>query len=158
MSPDSAASAVILDSVPTCPKCGQARQEAMPVDSCLFYCEWAQCKTLLPHKAEDCCVFCSYGSLKCPPMQAHQAAARGNRSAHAAKRCCGSMLLDWLGYHVMPLNPQIRACRFASRGPNVEQGLRRLLERWGRLVATTLIFVGIYALSRCTSWRLTSKR
>jgi hypothetical protein len=30
----------------------------------------AGCHTLLRPKAGDCCVFCSYGSAKCPPMQA----------------------------------------------------------------------------------------
>ena len=28
------------------------------------------CGTLLRPKAGDCCVFCSYGSVKCPPVQA----------------------------------------------------------------------------------------
>jgi hypothetical protein len=29
----------------------------------------SHCKTLLRPKPGDCCVFCSYGSIKCPPMQ-----------------------------------------------------------------------------------------
>jgi hypothetical protein len=27
------------------------------------------CGTLLKFKAGDCCVYCSYGSVKCPPIQ-----------------------------------------------------------------------------------------
>jgi hypothetical protein len=27
------------------------------------------CSTLLKPKAGDCCVFCSYGSVACPPIQ-----------------------------------------------------------------------------------------
>jgi GNAT superfamily N-acetyltransferase len=29
----------------------------------------AQCATVLRPKAGDCCVFCSYGSVECPPVQ-----------------------------------------------------------------------------------------
>jgi hypothetical protein len=32
------------------------------------------CKTLLRPKPGDCCVFCSYGSVKCPPMQSENCA------------------------------------------------------------------------------------
>jgi hypothetical protein len=42
----------------------------MPTDTCWFFYECAGCHTLLRPKAGDCCVFCSYGSAKCPPMQA----------------------------------------------------------------------------------------
>ncbi|MHB8494374.1 MAG: GDCCVxC domain-containing (seleno)protein [Casimicrobiaceae bacterium] len=65
--------AVVLESVLTCPHCGLASQETMPTDACLFYYECSQCKTLLRPKAGDCCVFCSYGSVKCPPMQERHA-------------------------------------------------------------------------------------
>jgi hypothetical protein len=52
----------------------------MPTDACQFYYECTNCKTLLRPKAGDCCVFCSYGSVSCPPIQAEQSfctAARG---------------------------------------------------------------------------------
>lgn len=62
-------SAVILESVLTCPHCGYARRETMPADACLFFYECSQCKTLLRPKSGDCCVFCSYGSVPCPPIQ-----------------------------------------------------------------------------------------
>ena len=41
----------------------------MPTDACLFFYECKQCRTLLRPKSGDCCVFCSYGSVKCPPVQ-----------------------------------------------------------------------------------------
>jgi hypothetical protein len=41
----------------------------MPTDACQFFYECSNCKTLLRPKPGDCCVFCSYGSVKCPPMQ-----------------------------------------------------------------------------------------
>lgn len=62
--------AVVLDSVLTCPHCGRAKREQMPVDACLFFYECERCKTLLRPNPGDCCVFCSFGSVKCPPVQA----------------------------------------------------------------------------------------
>nr|WP_225166604.1 GDCCVxC domain-containing (seleno)protein [Ensifer sp. IC4062] len=59
----------VLESVLTCPHCGFARRETMPTDACQFYYECANCKTLLRPRPGDCCVFCSFGSVKCPPVQ-----------------------------------------------------------------------------------------
>ena len=62
-------SAVEVDSVITCPQCGFAKRETMPTDACQFYYECKGCKALLRPKPGDCCVFCSFGSARCPPMQ-----------------------------------------------------------------------------------------
>ena len=59
----------ILESTLTCPACGATKVEAMPTDACQFYYECTACHTLLRPKAGDCCVFCSYGSMPCPPIQ-----------------------------------------------------------------------------------------
>jgi hypothetical protein len=61
---------VILASEITCPMCGHKKTETMPVDSCQWYYECKFCHKLLKPKAGDCCVFCSYGSVQCPPIQA----------------------------------------------------------------------------------------
>ena len=58
-----------LQSALTCPECGHIKNEQMPTNACQFFYECEQCKTLLRPKAGDCCVFCSYGSVKCPPVQ-----------------------------------------------------------------------------------------
>ena len=63
--------AVVLESVLTCPHCGFAAVETMPTDACLHFYECSHCKTLLRPEPGDCCVFCSYGSRKCPPVQEH---------------------------------------------------------------------------------------
>ncbi|MGH8688942.1 MAG: GDCCVxC domain-containing (seleno)protein [Burkholderiales bacterium] len=42
----------------------------MPTDACLYFWHCPQCGTRLKPLAGDCCVFCSYGSVKCPPRQA----------------------------------------------------------------------------------------
>lgn len=60
---------VQLNSTITCPVCGFEKQEIMPTDSCQFFYECIKCKTLIKPLPGDCCVFCSYGSVKCPPVQ-----------------------------------------------------------------------------------------
>ena len=61
--------AITLESVLTCPRCGFAKTETMPSDACQFYYECENCEVLLRPKPGDCCVFCSYGSVKCPSVQ-----------------------------------------------------------------------------------------
>ena len=59
----------VLESILTCPECGFAKSETMPLDTCLFFYECGGCKRVLRPKRGDCCVFCSYGSVRCPPEQ-----------------------------------------------------------------------------------------
>lgn len=60
---------LILHSKITCPECGFCKEESMPEDSCTFFYQCTNCKTILKPLKGDCCVFCSYGSVKCPPVQ-----------------------------------------------------------------------------------------
>jgi len=53
----------------TCPQCGKETEESMPLDACLYFYRCGGCGTLLRPKPGDCCVFCSYGSVLCPPVQ-----------------------------------------------------------------------------------------
>ena len=62
-----------LESMLTCPKCGYGKTETMPVDACQWFYECAQCHAVLKPQTGDCCVFCSYGSVRCPPRQASNA-------------------------------------------------------------------------------------
>jgi hypothetical protein len=59
----------ILASTITCPLCGTAKTETMPVNACLFFYDCTGCGALLRPKPGDCCVFCSFGSVPCPPVQ-----------------------------------------------------------------------------------------
>lgn len=56
-------------SVITCPSCGHRRTETMPDDACQFFYECVSCETVLRPRPGDCCVFCSYGTVPCPPKQ-----------------------------------------------------------------------------------------
>ncbi len=60
---------VILKSVITCPNCKVSNEEIMPTDACQFFYECKSCGVVLKPKEGDCCVYCSYGSVPCPPVQ-----------------------------------------------------------------------------------------
>ena len=66
-----------LRSVITCPSCGHRAEETMPTDACVHFYECVGCGALLSPKPGDCCVFCSYGSVKCPPKQAEAGGGSG---------------------------------------------------------------------------------
>lgn len=70
--------AVVLDSTMTCPECGFSKAETMPTDSCQWFYECEGCRAVLRPLPGDCCVFCSFGTVPCPPIQA----TRGST-------CCG---------------------------------------------------------------------
>lgn len=72
--------AIVLDSTITCPHCGHARTETMPVEACQFFYDCRGCGRVLRPRAGDCCVFCSYADVPCPPVQA----AGGTGSS----KCC----------------------------------------------------------------------
>ncbi|MEZ5831850.1 MAG: GDCCVxC domain-containing (seleno)protein [Dongiaceae bacterium] len=66
----------------TCPACGHRSNEAMPTDFCQYFYECKGCGTLLRPDQGDCCVFCSFGSVPCPPVQQMRAGDAG------APSCC----------------------------------------------------------------------
>lgn len=59
----------ILQSIITCPQCGHKETETMPTDACQFYYDCKGCGAMLRPNPGDCCVYCSFGSEPCPPMQ-----------------------------------------------------------------------------------------
>ena len=67
----------------TCPRCGHQATETMPTDACQFFYDCTGCGAVLRPLEGDCCVFCSYGTVPCPPFQ--QARARGDE---APGGCC----------------------------------------------------------------------
>lgn len=70
-----------LESLLTCPACGHAETLTMPTDACQWFYECPNCRILLKPKPGDCCVFCSYGSVPCPPIQVSRATGKTG--------CCG---------------------------------------------------------------------
>ena len=69
----------VLDSTLTCPHCGHASTETMPTDACIFFYDCPACGALLKPKPGDCCVFCSYGTVRCPPVQESGACCASER-------------------------------------------------------------------------------
>ena len=62
----------ILQSVLTCPECGHKKEERMPTDACQYFYECGNCKQVLKPVGNDCCVYCSYATVPCPPIQLGQ--------------------------------------------------------------------------------------
>lgn len=62
--------AIELFSELTCPECGGKKREEMPTDACQYFYDCTHCGVVLKPEKGDCCVFCSYGTVPCPPIQA----------------------------------------------------------------------------------------
>ncbi len=58
-----------LKSEITCPNCGHKKVEDMPTNACQYFYECGNCKKVLRPNEGDCCVYCSYGTVPCPPIQ-----------------------------------------------------------------------------------------
>lgn len=58
-----------LTSTLTCPQCGGISVETMPTDACQYFYDCPHCEALLRPVKGDCCVYCSYGDVPCPPIQ-----------------------------------------------------------------------------------------
>lgn len=51
----------------------------MPTDACQWFYECKSCQTVLKPLEGDCCVYCSYATVPCPPIQkVSPAAPRGD--------------------------------------------------------------------------------
>lgn len=53
----------------TCPVCDHKSKDEMPTNACMWFYYCAECDARLSPKKGDCCVYCSYGDIPCPPIQ-----------------------------------------------------------------------------------------
>ncbi len=63
----------------TCPHCGAEHTETMPEDACAFFYTCSACETTLRPAAGDCCVFCTWADVPCPPIQRQRRATDAPR-------------------------------------------------------------------------------
>ncbi|SMY09037.1 GDCCVxC domain-containing (seleno)protein [Flavimaricola marinus] len=63
-------SGIVMTSTLTCPDCAKVVTEVMPMDACQYFYKCTGCQTVIRPKPGDCCVYCSYGTVPCPPIQA----------------------------------------------------------------------------------------
>lgn len=61
----------------TCPECGAEHAETMTDASCQFFYRCERCGVTLRPADGDCCVFCTYADVPCPPIQQERAAGQG---------------------------------------------------------------------------------
>lgn len=66
---------MLLQSNLTCRRCGTVSTETMPTDACQYFYDCKGCGAVLSPLQGDCCVFCSYADVPCPPIQAVRGAA-----------------------------------------------------------------------------------
>lgn len=62
-----------IESTITCPHCTAQRRETMAENACQVVYRCQSCGETLRPLSGDCCVFCSYGSMPCPPIQMERA-------------------------------------------------------------------------------------
>lgn len=67
--PISAKKTLVFQSTISCPNCNHNKKEMMSHDACEFFYECENCKIVLKPRQGDCCIYCSYGNVKCPSMQ-----------------------------------------------------------------------------------------
>jgi len=76
-----------LQSTITCPECGHQASETMPTDACRYIYDCMRCGARMKPKGGDCCVYCSYGTVPCPPIQEER--ARGVPASCCSGGSCG---------------------------------------------------------------------
>jgi hypothetical protein len=89
-----------LQSTLTCPRCGHQATETMPVNACVALYDCKGCGETLKPLPGSCCVFCSYGSVLCPPIQQGVAPCCAPISEQSSKGWLGntraSLMAWWL--------------------------------------------------------------
>jgi hypothetical protein len=66
---NSEAAVLKMQSTLTCPKCQHQSTEVMQENACKVFHKCSSCSEMVKPKSKECCVFCSYGSVKCPSKQ-----------------------------------------------------------------------------------------
>ncbi|NNE81438.1 MAG: hypothetical protein HKN18_14320 [Silicimonas sp.] len=61
---------IALTSTLTCPECSAKTTAEMPTDACQYFWDCPACGAVLRPLPGDCCVWCSFGTVPCPPVQA----------------------------------------------------------------------------------------
>ncbi len=60
---------IVTSSEITCPKCGHKKIEKLPTEVCVIKYNCEKCNEEMLPKKGDCCVYCTYGTHKCPSKQ-----------------------------------------------------------------------------------------
>jgi hypothetical protein len=86
--------AVVLKSTITCPVCEHMKDELMVTDAFVWLYACEHCKTVLRPKSGDCCVYCSYCTNRCPPMQQSDACCTARVTSSSSTRAAGMCSLN----------------------------------------------------------------
>ncbi|MFT4662092.1 MAG: hypothetical protein ACI8XB_002380 [Patiriisocius sp.] len=53
----------------TCPHCGHKKTETLPTEVCQIKYKCENCQVILTPEGDDCCVYCTHSTHKCPSKQ-----------------------------------------------------------------------------------------
>lgn len=76
---------IVEKSTITCPECGHTAAETMPTDACQYFYQCQSCGLQMKPKKGDCCVYCSYGDVPCPPIQEERSGFSGKGACCSGK-------------------------------------------------------------------------
>jgi hypothetical protein len=60
---------VILKTVVKCPVCKFQKEETMKVGTHVVFYTCEECEATIKPRQNECCVYCSYGTVPCPAAQ-----------------------------------------------------------------------------------------
>ena len=90
----------------------------MPTNACVVVHECATCHTSIRKTSGDCCVFCSYGSVPCPPVQGGDACCAPTNPKILQEAIKASrMSSDRFAIEVLAIDPQRLALLLAGERP-----------------------------------------
>lgn len=112
--------AVISRANLTCSECGHVECLEMPQDQCIFFHECTYCKAVLRPKEGDCCVFCSFADVACPPIQQGDDCCNPSEQAQTTE-VTPDRRLDLLGFFCpVPVHETRKALREMAVGQIIE--------------------------------------
>jgi len=65
---------MIIESILTCPNCGNKVKDEMLENTCQFSYQCKSCDTRIKTIKGECCIFCCFGDYPCPQAQISGAA------------------------------------------------------------------------------------
>src|SRR5450759_4250943 len=126
----------------------------MPVDACQYFYECINCKEMIKPKLGDCCVFCSYGTVKCPPRQMGENCCKVSAKTMIAQHDTGGWtnlqeLLEYQQYAFDNLKAIIEKQTDEIWQQNIttkEFGTKTKAEAIGRIISHTAYHAGQLAI------------
>jgi hypothetical protein len=73
---------VILKTIIKCPVCKFQKEEMMKIGTHVAFYTCQECEARIKPRQNECCVFCSYGTVPCPAAQAGKSSGGERKLSH----------------------------------------------------------------------------